>query len=114
MGHSLCSFILRQIPRRSPTHNAVYFTTTRLGGYNYGLEAFLAVLKGGTVKLISAAQYGADITALRCVRRQLATDLTDYTGNCSATVLTIFAPYSFIDLMSGKYPTWMSSQICKD
>ena len=33
MGHSLCSFILRQIPRRSPTHNAVYFTTTRLGGY---------------------------------------------------------------------------------
>ena len=34
MGHSLCSFILRQIPRRSPTHNAVYFTTTRLGGYN--------------------------------------------------------------------------------
>ena len=36
MGHSLCSFILRQIPRRSPTHNAVYFTTTRLGGYSYG------------------------------------------------------------------------------
>lgn len=36
MGHSLCSFILRQIPRRSPTHNAVYFTTTRLGGYNRG------------------------------------------------------------------------------
>lgn len=35
MGHSLCSFILRQIPRRSPTHNAVYFTTTRLGGYTY-------------------------------------------------------------------------------
>lgn len=35
MGHSLCSFILRQIPRRSPTHNAVYFTTTRLGGYNH-------------------------------------------------------------------------------
>ena len=35
MGHSLCSFILRQIPRRSPTHNAVYFTTTRLGGYSY-------------------------------------------------------------------------------
>lgn len=34
MGHSLCSFILRQIPRRSPTHNAVYFTTTRLGGYS--------------------------------------------------------------------------------
>ena len=34
MGHSLCSFILRQIPRRSPTHNTVYFTTTRLGGYN--------------------------------------------------------------------------------
>ncbi len=33
MGHSLCSFILRQIPRRSPTHNAVHFTTTRLGGY---------------------------------------------------------------------------------
>ena len=33
MGHSLCSFILRHIPRRSPTHNAVYFTTTRLGGY---------------------------------------------------------------------------------
>ena len=39
MGHSLCSFILRQIPRRSPTHNAVYFTTTRLGGYSiYCLE----------------------------------------------------------------------------
>lgn len=37
MGHSLCSFILRQIPRRSPTHNAVYFTTTRLGGYNISL-----------------------------------------------------------------------------
>lgn len=36
MGHSLCSFILRQIPRRSPTHNAVYFTTTRLGGYTMG------------------------------------------------------------------------------
>ena len=35
MGHSLCSFILRQIPRRSPTHNAVYFTTTRLGGYTW-------------------------------------------------------------------------------
>lgn len=33
MGHSLCSFILRHIPRRSPTHNAVYFTTTRLAGY---------------------------------------------------------------------------------
>ena len=33
MGLSLCSFILRHIPRRSPTHNAVYFTTTRLGGY---------------------------------------------------------------------------------
>ena len=38
MGHSLCSFILRQIPRRSPTHNAVYFTTTRLGGYNFGFR----------------------------------------------------------------------------
>ena len=34
--------------------------------------------------------------------------------NCSAAVLTIFVPYSFIDLMSGKYPTWMTSQICKD
>lgn len=33
MGHSLCLFILRQIPRRSPTHNAVYFTTTKLGVY---------------------------------------------------------------------------------
>ena len=38
MGHSLCSFILRQIPRRSPTHNAVYFTTTRLGGYSIQFE----------------------------------------------------------------------------
>lgn len=39
MGHSLCSFILRQIPRRSPTHNAVHFTTTRLGGYSKQLNA---------------------------------------------------------------------------
>ena len=38
MGHSLCSFILRQIPRRSPTHNAVHFTTTRLGGYTLALS----------------------------------------------------------------------------
>ena len=36
-----------------------------------------------------------------------------YTSNCSSAVLTVFVPYSFIDLMSGKYPTWMSSQICK-
>lgn len=34
MGHSLCLFILRQIPRRSPTRSAVYFTATRLGRYN--------------------------------------------------------------------------------
>ena len=40
MGHSLCSFILRQIPRRSPTHNAVYFTTTRLGGYSIDIDYF--------------------------------------------------------------------------
>ena len=44
MGHSLCSFILRQIPRRSPTHNAVYFTTTRLGGYTW--------VKGGNWLLV--------------------------------------------------------------
>ena len=45
MGHSLCSFILRQIPRRSPTHNAVYFTTTRLGGYNnFGVLALSDLL----------------------------------------------------------------------
>lgn len=43
MGHSLCSFILRQIPRRSPTHNAVYFTTTRLGGYTFP-PAFLTIM----------------------------------------------------------------------
>ena len=42
MGHSLCSFILRQIPRRSPTHNAVYFTTTRLGGYISKIVYWLA------------------------------------------------------------------------
>ena len=71
-------------------------------------------LKRRTAKFIPTAQYGADITALRRIRCQLATDLTDYTGNCSAAVLTIFVPYSFIDLMSGKYPTWMTSQICKD
>lgn len=47
MGHSLCSFILRQIPRRSPTHNAVYFTTTRLGGYTY--TAQVITTKGKTV-----------------------------------------------------------------
>ena len=49
MGHSLCSFILRQIPRRSPTHNAVYFTTTRLGGYKS--QPFQTDLqRGGTVQ----------------------------------------------------------------
>ena len=71
-------------------------------------------LKRRTAKFIPTAQYGADITALWCIRRQLATNLTDDTGNGSSAVFTIFAPYSFIDLMSGKYPTGMTGQICKD
>ena len=47
MGHSLCSFILRQIPRRSPTHNAVYFTTTRLGGYKISLKKSRLTIRCG-------------------------------------------------------------------
>mgnify|MGYP004431306679 CR=1 FL=1 len=62
------------------------------------LEAFLAVLKGRAVKLISTAQYSADITAFWRVRRQLATNLTDDTGNGGAAVFTISSPYSLVNL----------------
>ena len=49
-------------------------------------------------KFIPTAQYGADITALRRVWRQLATDLTDDAGNCSTAVFTVFIPYGLINL----------------
>lgn len=71
-------------------------------------------LKRRTAKFIPTAQYGADITSLRHVWRQLATDLADYTGNCGFAVLTIRIPHSFVDLAGRKYPSRMTSQICKN
>ena len=71
-------------------------------------------LKRRTAKFIPTAQYGADITSLRHVWRQLATDLADYTGNCGSAVLTIRIPHSFVDLAGRKYPARMTSQICKN
>ena len=71
-------------------------------------------LKRRTAKFIPTAQYGADITSLRHVWRQLAPDLADDTGNCSSAVFTVRIPHSFIDLAGRKYPARMTSQICKD
>lgn len=71
-------------------------------------------LKRRTAKFIPTAQYGADITSLRHVWRQLATDLADYTGNCGSAVLTISIPHSFVDLAGRKYPAKMTSQISED
>ena len=71
-------------------------------------------LKRRTAKFISTAQYSADIATLWRIRRQFTPDLTDDTGNGSAAVFTVFAPYSFIDLIGRKYPARMASQICKN
>ncbi len=49
-------------------------------------------------KFISTAQYSPDIATLWCIRRQLAPDLTDDTGNGGAAVFTISIPYSLVNL----------------
>ena len=68
MGHSLCSFILRQIPRRSPTHNAVYFTTTRLGGYNSLAYTFIFCNPAPTGHAVSAGAVPTDARLRRSYR----------------------------------------------
>ena len=60
-------------------------------------------LKRRTAKFIPTAQYGADITSLRHVWRQLAPDLADDTGNCSSAVFTVRIPN--MSLLSSLIPS---------
>lgn len=69
MGHSLCSFILRQIPRRSPTHNAVYFTTTRLGGYINNSEKEILIDRFFQVNRYSIRSYSSAYLDMGVLRK---------------------------------------------
>ena len=71
-------------------------------------------LKRRTAKFIPTAQYSPDITALRRIRCQLASDLADYAGNSGTAVFTVRSPHSLIDLAGRKDPARMASQISKD
>ena len=90
------SIIISSLNQRKEAMSTTLFYIKRSAGQSQ--SAYVRRFLYNGFKFISTAQYSPDIATLWCIRRQLAPDLTDDTGNGSAAAFTVSIPYSLVNL----------------